>query len=56
MKSGAKLQTVSETSTPSAAVTIDNGAGDSVADAAKRAQQHKACLDLAKDNPSIVCK
>jgi hypothetical protein len=25
-------------------------------DAARRAQQHQACLDLAKDNPSIVCK
>lgn len=25
-------------------------------DAAKQAKQHKACLDLAKDNPSIVCK
>lgn len=29
---------------------------DSLADAAKREQQRKACLDLAKDNPSIVCK
>jgi hypothetical protein len=25
-------------------------------DAARRAQQHQACLDLAKDNPSIICK
>ncbi len=25
-------------------------------DAARRAQQHRACLDLAKDNPSITCK
>ncbi len=25
-------------------------------DAAKREKQHKACLDLAKDNPSVVCK
>ena len=25
-------------------------------DAARRAQQHQACLDLAKDNPSITCK
>ena len=30
--------------------------GESLADAAKREKQHKACLDLAKDNPSIVCK
>jgi len=28
---------------------------DSVADAAKKAKQHKACLELAKDNPSITC-
>src|SRR4029077_4676651 len=28
----------------------------SVADAAKQAKQHQACLDLAKDNPSVVCK
>jgi hypothetical protein len=25
-------------------------------DAARRAQQHQSCLDLAKDNPNIVCK
>ena len=25
-------------------------------DAAKRLKQHQACLDLAKDNPSIVCQ
>jgi hypothetical protein len=36
---------------PSAAVP-----GASLADAAKREKQRKACLDLAKDNPSIVCK
>ena len=30
--------------------------GESVADAAKREKQHKACLELAKDNPSVVCK
>jgi hypothetical protein len=28
---------------------------DSVADSAHKAKQHKACLDLAKDNPSITC-
>ena len=27
-----------------------------VADAAKRAKQHQACMDLAKDNPNITCK
>ena len=30
--------------------------GESLADAAKREKQHKACLELAKDNPSVVCK
>lgn len=30
--------------------------GESLADAAKREKQHKACLELARDNPSIVCK
>lgn len=29
---------------------------ESLADAAKREKQRKACLDLAKDNPSIICK
>lgn len=29
---------------------------ESSADAARRAKQHKACLELAKDNPSITCK
>jgi hypothetical protein len=29
---------------------------ESVADAAKREKQHKACLELAKDNTNIVCK
>jgi hypothetical protein len=28
----------------------------SLGDAARRAKQHEACLDLAKDNPSITCK
>lgn len=28
----------------------------SIADAAKQEKQRRACLDLAKDNPSIVCK
>ncbi|MGC2447628.1 MAG: hypothetical protein WA477_08285 [Candidatus Sulfotelmatobacter sp.] len=29
---------------------------ESLGDAARRAKQHQACLDLAKDNPSVVCK
>lgn len=28
---------------------------ESLADAARSAKQHKACLELAKDNPSITC-
>jgi len=30
--------------------------GNSLADAAKKEKQRKACLDLAKDNPSITCQ
>ncbi len=30
--------------------------GESLADAARRAKQHNACLEMAKDNPSITCK
>jgi hypothetical protein len=57
---GAKLETVSAvqtqpTATPATVTTIDTGS-ESVGDTAKRLKQHKACLDLAKDNPSIVCK
>ena len=33
------------------AISQDNSLGD----AARKAKQHKACLDLAKDNPSISC-
>lgn len=39
-----------------ATVTVSTTAGDSLADAAQKAKQHKACLELAKENPSIVCK
>ncbi len=28
----------------------------SLADAAKKEKQHKACLELAKDNPSVTCQ
>ena len=31
-------------------------ADESLGDAARRSKQQKACLELAKDNPSIVCK
>jgi hypothetical protein len=36
--------------------TVTPSGGDSLGDAARKAKQHKACLELAKDNPSIVCK
>ncbi|MGH9512246.1 MAG: hypothetical protein ACRD2U_08930 [Terriglobales bacterium] len=38
------------------AVPVVTTAGDSVADAARKEKLHRACLELAKDNPSIVCK
>jgi len=43
----------------SAAPASDSGNLDpnvSVGEAARKAKQRQACLDLAKDNPSIVCK
>jgi hypothetical protein len=36
--------------------TVTISGSESVADAARRQKQHQACLELAKDNPSIVCK
>ncbi|MGH9493766.1 MAG: hypothetical protein ACRD3B_02110 [Candidatus Sulfotelmatobacter sp.] len=36
--------------------TKDPDPNASIADAAHQAKQHQACLQLAKDNPSIVCK
>ncbi len=42
-----------ETSAPASSPAAST---DSLGDAAKRAKQHTACLELAKDNPSIVCK
>jgi hypothetical protein len=41
--------------TPVSAVAPVPTASDSLANAAKKAKQHKACLELAKDNPSITC-
>ncbi|MGB6478955.1 MAG: hypothetical protein WBF15_07680, partial [Candidatus Sulfotelmatobacter sp.] len=29
---------------------------ESLGGAARRAKEHQACLELAKDNPSITCK
>ena len=60
----ASVQPAVQTSSPSVQVvpaTATAGqakivGGDSVADAAKKAKQHQACLALAKDNPSITCQ
>ena len=55
---GAKLQSVSavqaEAVAPEPAAPVNNGSA-SLGDAAKRTKQHKACLELAKDNPSVTC-
>jgi hypothetical protein len=47
--------TASPAVTPNGNVAATTPATPS-ADAATLAKQHQACLDLAKDNPSIVCK
>jgi hypothetical protein len=54
----ATLQTVSVSTDDSAQVpeAPAPAPSNSLGDAAKRQQQLKACQDLAKDNPSIVCK
>jgi enamine deaminase RidA (YjgF/YER057c/UK114 family) len=43
---------------PASAPASQSNAPDSTsaADQAQRAKQHAACLELAKDNPSITCK
>jgi hypothetical protein len=59
---GAKIETISAVQsgpTAAAAASIASGTdkGDqNLRDAAKRAKQRQACLELAKDNPSILCK
>jgi hypothetical protein len=52
--STAPTQNVAPAVAPHGAVTAAIPALE--ADAATLAKQHQACLDLAKDNPSIVCK
>jgi len=58
---GAKIQTVSavqvqsSTEATAPATVVDNG-GESLGDVARHQKQLKACMDLAKNNPSIVCK
>jgi hypothetical protein len=51
--SAAMTQTVTPVVTPSGAVTAGTTRN---ADATAAQKQRQACLDLAKDNPSIVCK
>jgi hypothetical protein len=61
-ENGAKVETESAVqfqSTIAAAASTATGTdkgGESLGDAAKRMKQRKACLELAKDNPSIICK
>lgn len=53
---GAKVEAVSAVESPATtapAVKIDESS--SLGDAAKRIKQRQACLELAKDNPSILC-
>jgi hypothetical protein len=52
--STAPMQNVVPAVAPNGAVTAATPAAQP--DAATLAKQHQACLDLAKDNPSIVCK
>ena len=54
----AQVQPAVVTSSPAQTQPAANvtSPGESLADAAKREKQHKACLELAKDNPSVVCK
>jgi hypothetical protein len=51
--SSVQAQSSTEVSAP--ATVVDNGSV-SLGDAAKHQKQLKACLEMAKDNPSIVCK
>lgn len=40
----------------SAVAPVSATPSDSIADATKKEKQRKACLEMAKDNPSITCK
>jgi len=58
---GARVRTVSAVQSQFTTADVGSTAtgtetgGKSSADAAKRMKQHKACLELAKDYPSIIC-
>lgn len=49
-------QPVAARSTASGGTLSDGNGSQSPGDAARQAKQRKACLELAKDNPSITCK
>lgn len=46
-------QTMSSTTAAAGGSSTD---GESLGDAGRKAKQHAACIELAKDNPSITCK
>ncbi len=46
-------QTMSSTTAAAGGSSTD---GESLGDASRKAKQHAACIELAKDNPSITCK
>lgn len=50
-----QVETVAPTVSPSGAVSATAPVSQ-MPDAETQAKQHQACLELAKDNPSIVCK
>ncbi len=50
------VQPQSTTAAAGSTATGTDNRGESLAHAAKRMKQHKACLELAKDKPSILCK
>jgi hypothetical protein len=52
----AKVETISAVPGSTASATIIASGSESLGDAAKRMKQRKACLELAQDNPSIICK
>jgi hypothetical protein len=52
------VATSAQTQAPSVSevAPVASTGGNSLGDAAKKEKQRKACLDLAKDNPSITCQ
>ena len=55
VQTASSVQGPSSTEASAPATIVDNGSV-SLGDAAKHQKQLKACLEMAKDNPSIVCK